>query len=104
MRFSFVRSLLVAAALLLLGSPMAFANCNPGDFQCQGGYRYVCKCWTTTGCQYESAGGYCHHDDSDSTSVMGASLRLLTRRNIQQTALVCSAHYEGSVSKICFGH
>ena len=41
----------------------AASACNPGEFQCQGGYRYVCKCWTTTGCQYEFAGGYCHHDD-----------------------------------------
>jgi hypothetical protein len=102
MSFSLIRSSLTAASLLVLGSAAAFADCNVGDFQCSGGYRYVCKCWTATGCNYEPAGGSCHHDDIDTTAAM-VTFQSLMKSNIHQTALLCRASDQTSLSRACLG-
>jgi hypothetical protein len=86
MRLSFLRLSSATATLLLLGSSAAFA-CNPGDFQCNNGYRYICKCWTTTGCNYEPDSGYCHHDDVNAPP----NLQSVLKKNIEQARLLCSA-------------
>ncbi len=50
-----------AAALAILGGPAALA-CTPPASYCQGGYLYICRCWTATGCSFEYA-GTCLRDD-----------------------------------------
>lgn len=50
------KTLIGVVALAVFGSGPTLA-CNPGDIQCDGaGYRYVCQCYTTDGCQYYSNG------------------------------------------------
>jgi hypothetical protein len=93
-----------AIAALLLLSCSAASACNPGDFQCQNGYRYVCKCWTTTGCQYESDSGYCHHDDSDGPPAAASNFILLNNKYIRQAQLVCDRPRATVALEVCSGH
>src|ERR1700688_2984978 len=58
------RALLTITALCVLGCWAASA-CNVGDIQCEKGYKYICKCWTATGCNYEPD-GTCYRDDGPS--------------------------------------
>lgn len=94
------RLLTVIAAFFFLGCAAALA-CNPGDFQCQGGYRYVCKCWTTTGCQYESDSGYCHHDNLGAPSATNFNL---LNKHILQARLVCGNAVTAAAIDSCAGH
>ena len=49
--------LLSGFALFIVGFGSPAAACNVGDIQCDAaGYRYVCECWTATGCSYTQYG------------------------------------------------
>jgi hypothetical protein len=52
MRLSSWRFVSAAVALVFCNCTAALA-CNVGDIQCDAaGYRYVCECWTSEGCNY----------------------------------------------------
>ncbi len=52
MKLSIPDILFLAVSFAAFGTGSAKA-CNPGDIQCDNaGYRYVCQCWTSEGCQY----------------------------------------------------
>jgi hypothetical protein len=95
------RFLAATAAFIFLGCAAASADCNPGDLQCQGGYRYICKCWTTTGCQYERDSGYCHNDDRGAPSATNFNL---LNKHILQARLVCGSSVTAAAIDSCTGH
>jgi hypothetical protein len=47
--------LLTGATLLFIQPTPAYA-CWQGESQCNGGYLYICKCWTSSGCRFEYSG------------------------------------------------
>jgi hypothetical protein len=59
---SLIIRLMPAVAALWFLSCSGVLACNVGDIQCEKGYKYVCKCWTATGCNYEPD-GTCYRDD-----------------------------------------
>jgi hypothetical protein len=96
----FFRVLSASAALLFLGSTAALAQCNVGDIQCSRGYRYVCKCWTSTGCRYEPDSGSCHNDDS-TAPLSAVRFRLLTNSHNLQAQLVCRKTSATGSAELC---
>jgi hypothetical protein len=52
---TFIVSSLRIAAMLLLGTPAAFA-CDQGASYCNNSYVYTCECWTGQGCYYAYSG------------------------------------------------
>ena len=48
---------IAAAMVVMLGGSSVALACDVGDIQCDSaGYRYVCQCYTTDGCQYYYSG------------------------------------------------
>ena len=74
---SYGRLISLVAGLVLLSAAAASA-CEVGDVQCDNGYRYVCACWTTTGCNYERS-GICHHDDGTGPATRNDLDRLMDK-------------------------
>ena len=60
------------SAVVLL-APIGALACNVGDATCNNGYKYVCTCWTATGCNYEYS-GLCHHDGGNPSPLAGRAL------------------------------
>jgi len=52
---AFIAPSLRVAAILLLGTPEAFA-CDQGTSYCTNSYIYTCECWTGQGCYYAYSG------------------------------------------------
>ena len=91
---SYSRFVSTVGALLVLGCSAASA-CNVGQIACNNGYKYVCQCYTTGGCQMVSA-GTCHHDD-----LAGPQAFNLTLKSIRQARLVCSGQAVAGAADSC---
>ena len=76
------------AALWFLSCGGALA-CNVGDIQCEKGYKYVCKCWTATGCNYEPD-GTCYRDDDAGPSGASPHVNLPVRKYVREARLMCT--------------
>jgi hypothetical protein len=81
------RLLPAIAALCLLGCSAASA-CNVGDIQCENGYKYICKCWTASGCNYEPD-GTCYHDDGPAGAT--PHVDLTKRKYVREARLTCAS-------------
>ena len=88
------------AALLFLGCSAASA-CNVGDIQCENGYKSVCKCWTTTGCNYEPD-GTCYRDDDRSGAA--PHVNLSRSEYVREARLVCASPHATVSPESCPGH
>jgi hypothetical protein len=82
-----IRLMPAVAALWFLSCSGVLA-CNVGDIQCEKGYKYVCKCWTATGCNYEPD-GTCYRDDG--AGPLGASphVNLPLGKYVREARLIC---------------
>lgn len=94
------RGLLTIAALCFLGCSAASA-CNVGDIQCEKGYKYICKCWTATGCNYEPD-GTCYRDDGPSR--VTPHVNLSRSEYVREARLVCTSLHAAVVPEACPGH
>jgi hypothetical protein len=72
---SFIGFLMAVATVVFFGISPSYA-CNPGEAYCSGGYRYVCQCWTATGCSY-SYSGLCRQDDGNDGSMLTPKFNLI---------------------------
>jgi hypothetical protein len=90
-----IRLMPAVAALWFLSCGGALA-CNVGDIQCEKGYKYVCKCWTATGCNYEPD-GTCYRDDDAGPS--HPHVNLPGNKYIREARLMCT----GAAATTAFG-
>ena len=82
------------AALWFLSCGGALA-CNVGDIQCEKGYKYVCKCWTATGCNYEPD-GTCYRDDDAGPSKASPHVNLPLGKYVREARLMCTSSTLGA--------
>jgi hypothetical protein len=87
MILSYGRFISAIAALSFLGCSAASA-CNPGDIHCENGYKFTCKCWTVSGCNYE-ADGTCYRDDGPSGTA--PHVNLSRSKYVREARLMCSS-------------
>ncbi len=87
------------AALLFLGCSAASA-CNVGDIQCENGYRYVCKCWTGYGCNYDRD-GTCYRDDIGDPPAVNSSFHQLMNKYFREARLVCASSHATVPPEAC---
>jgi len=89
----------VAIALFFVGGSSAFASCNPGQIQCDKGYRYVCECWSDGGgCRYTQY-GTCNHEDPNGPPAL--NLTFLHRGYIQQARFACPVLNRADAGDAC---
>lgn len=93
------RALLTITALCVLGCSAALA-CNVGDIQCEKGYKYICKCWTATGCNYEPD-GTCYRDDGPSG--ITPHVNLSKGKYVREARLMCTSPHATVVLGSCIG-
>ena len=100
MSLPYSRFMLAIMAILFLGCSAASA-CNVGDIQCENGYKYICKCWTATGCNYEPD-GTCYRDDDRS----GAAPHVNLPRSdyVREARLICTTSHVTVARESCPGH
>jgi len=94
---SYGRLISTVGALLVLGCSAASA-CDVGQIACEKGYKFVCRCWTSTGCIMEPD-GVCHHDDLSRPQAFN-----LTLKKMQQARLVCSGQNMVDATDSCTQH
>src|SRR5476651_878417 len=95
----FTRLMPVAAALWFLSCSVASA-CNVGDIQCEKGYKYVCKCWTATGCNYEPD-GTCYRDDDADPSGAASHVNRSINKYVREARLVCASSHATVPPEAC---
>jgi hypothetical protein len=83
-----IRLMPAVVALWFLSCSGALA-CNVGDIQCEKGYKYVCKCWTATGCNYEPD-GTCYRDDGAGPSEASPHVNLSVRKYVREARWMCT--------------
>jgi hypothetical protein len=94
---SYGRFVSMVGALLFLGCSAAYA-CNPGDIHCENGYKFTCKCWTISGCNYE-ADGTCYRDDGHSGTA--PHVNLPRNKYVREARLVCASFHATLLPEAC---
>ena len=94
------RFISTVGAVLILGCSVASAaNCEfAGQVACVGGYKYICACWTTGGCEFAPSGS-CHHNDPTGPQAFNHTLK-----SIHQVRLVCGGQNVVGETDSCSQH
>jgi hypothetical protein len=76
--------------------------CNVGDIQCEKGYKYVCKCWTATGCNYEPD-GTCYRDDDAGPAGARPHVNLPVSKYVREARLMCTGSVAATAAMTALG-
>jgi len=102
MTLQFGRLVSLLAVSMFFDCSVASA-CNPGDVQCEGGYRYVCECWSDGGgCRYAPS-GTCDQQARQTPGAASFSVNLWMASFALPANLVCRGRQVASAREECSG-